>query len=140
MTHKTTQNYKNSVDAHASHAAYFSQSQLLRSASWTLADHDNNTLKIGNIHWYFLGTFLFVFPMSVFRDKQGLSRGRRLAEPSERRSRAPRMVCSVRSLCQTSPRISHRQSAGQSRSTCNASCTVALAGSPTRSCVMDELV
>ena len=57
MTHKTTQNYKNSVDAHASHAAYFSQSQLLRSASWTLADHDNNTLKIGNIHWYFLGIF-----------------------------------------------------------------------------------
>ena len=41
---------------------FFSQSELLRPASWTLADHDNSTLKTGFIFvsWY----FLFVFPMS----------------------------------------------------------------------------
>ena len=38
--------YNNFVDANAIHA-FFSQSELFRSASWTLVDHNNSTLKIG---------------------------------------------------------------------------------------------
>ena len=58
--HDLSENYKHSVDAHATQAE-FPQSDLFRSASWTLADHNNSTLKMDyvfSVPW--LSFFLFI--------------------------------------------------------------------------------